>query len=167
MLHRHVPGLKGFPVYLCGPEAMMTGTRATLLELGVPEDQIKMETFTPAVEPASAMVESPVESAILPEGGSAGQLRPWEPGTVPIVQFLRSGEMAELPAGLTILEAAEDVGLDIPFECRSGICGQCKTKLLAGHVTMEVEDALSARDKSNGIILACQAHSSRDVAVDA
>ncbi len=76
-------------------------------------------------------------------------------------------KLAELPPDRTILEVAEDAGLEIPFECRSGICGQCKTRLLEGRVTMDVEDALSPADKAKGIILACQARSAGDVAIDA
>ena len=86
---------------------------------------------------------------------------------IPTVHFRQSRKTTDLPARLTILEAAEDVGVEIPFECRSGICGQCKTRLLEGQVTMDVEDALAPGDKANGIILACQAHSDNDVTVDA
>lgn len=55
----------------------------------------------------------------------------------------------------------------MPFECRAGICGQCKTRLLKGSVTMAVEDALSPGDKAKGFILACQAHARSDIAIDA
>jgi ferredoxin len=67
----------------------------------------------------------------------------------------------------TILEASEDVGVDIDYSCRVGTCGICKTKLLSGKVTMEIEDALTGEDKAEGIILACQAKATEDVAVDA
>jgi ferredoxin len=166
MLRRLVPDLKKVPVYLCGPDPMMTGTRAILLESGVSEGQIRTEEFTSA-EPAIAMARGPVEENLPLEVVSAGESHGLADGAIPTVHFRRSGKVAELPTGLTILEAAEDAGLEIPFECRSGICGQCKTKLLAGQVTMDVEDALSAQDRSYGIILACQAHSARDVTVDA
>ena len=166
MLRRLIPNLKNLPVYLCGPDPMMTGTRAVLLELGVSEGQIKMEAFT-ATGPAIATPRGPAEDSLRPEGGIGGESSGLVGRSLPTVHFRRSGKVAELATGLSILEAAEDAGLEIPFECRSGICGQCKTKLLEGQVTMDVEDALSAADKSNGIILACQAHSARDVAVDA
>jgi ferredoxin len=66
-----------------------------------------------------------------------------------------------------VLEAAEECGVPIPFECRSGICGQCKTKLIAGQVVMEVQDALTSSDRANGWILACQARAAKDLIVDA
>jgi ferredoxin len=83
------------------------------------------------------------------------------------VRFLRAGKTAELPAGLTVLEAAEEAGVEIPFECRSGICGQCKTKLVSGRVSMEVQDALTPSDRSKGLILACQARAAGGLVVDA
>jgi ferredoxin len=66
----------------------------------------------------------------------------------------------------TLLEIAEDAGLTPDFECRSGICGRCKTKLLGGCVTMEVQDALDDTDKEQNIILLCQAKATESVTVD-
>ena len=67
----------------------------------------------------------------------------------------------------TILEAAEAAGVDLPWECRSGICGQCKVRLLSGRVVMEAEDALSPVEKRAGMILACQARAKTAVTVEA
>jgi ferredoxin len=39
--------------------------------------------------------------------------------------------------------------------------------MLAGSVTMEVQDALDAADKSKNFILLCQAKSSGDVTIEA
>jgi ferredoxin len=73
------------------------------------------------------------------------------------IVFKRTGRTGELPSDVTVLEAAENAGVEIPFECRSGICGQCKTTLISGQVTMDTEDALTSSDRSRGLILACQA----------
>ena len=66
-----------------------------------------------------------------------------------------------------MLEAAEDAGVAIPSECRSGICGQCKTTLVAGQVAMEVQDALTASERARGLILACQARPLCPIEVEA
>jgi ferredoxin len=66
-----------------------------------------------------------------------------------------------------VLEVAEECGVAIPFECRSGICGQCKTKLVSGKVAMDVQDALTPSDRAKGLILACQARAARDTVIDA
>jgi ferredoxin-NADP reductase len=97
-----------------------------------------------------------------PAGGDGG---PTPSGGT--VTFAKSGTTAALAPGQTVLEASEDVGVDIPYECRSGVCGQCKTKLLAGTVTMDVQDALSASEKSAGWILACQAQADEALTVEA
>ena len=46
------------------------------------------------------------------------------------VVFTRTGRTVELSSDSSVLEAAEDNGIEFPFECRSGICGQCKTQLV-------------------------------------
>ena len=85
---------------------------------------------------------------------------------MPNLSFRLSGVNAEQPAELSVLEVAEEAGVAIPFECRSGICGQCKTKLISGKVKMDVQDALTAGDRAKGLVLACQAHATRDCVFD-
>jgi ferredoxin-NADP reductase/DMSO/TMAO reductase YedYZ heme-binding membrane subunit len=146
-----VPDLSRGPAMLCGPDPMMTAMRALLVELGVPDAQIHQEAFIspPAVETTAPVDDAPAEAA-----GPAN------------IRFERTRKTAE-STELTVLEAAEDCGVAIPFECRSGICGQCKTRLISGKVTMEVQDALTSGDRAKGLILACQARAARDVVVDA
>jgi len=179
LLERVVPDLARGPVYLCGPDEMMTATRELLLAMGLPESQLKTEAFvspqpgTGDVADTGAQGDEAVadrlEATAAPDreglaaagGGGAG--RP----ALARVRFQRSRQVVQTSSAKTILEAAEEVGIDLPFECRSGICGQCKTKLVSGRVMMEAEDALSPAEKSRGLILACQAHAVGDVAIDA
>jgi ferredoxin-NADP reductase len=152
-----IPDVSRGPVLLCGPAPMMTAMREILVGMGVPDSDILQEKFVsrPDVEtPAGASISSAAEEP-LPEEVPAN------------IAFKRAGKTAEMPWDQTVLEAAEDAGVEIPFDCRSGICGQCKTRLLAGRVTMAVQDALTAADRARGFILACQAHALRDVEVDA
>ena len=71
------------------------------------------------------------------------------------------------PPRQTILELSEELGIGIEFSCRVGTCGICKVKMTSGEVDMEVEDALDAGDRAEGIILACQAKPKGEVAVEA
>ena len=175
LLEGFVPDLAKGPVYLCGPDGMMAATRALLLGLGLPEAQLKTEAFVSpqpgaAGEPEpQALTSSARVSAVLEATADADLTAAPRAtgGEGAHVRFARSGLEVEPSAGKTILETAEDAGVSIPFECRSGICGQCKTRLVSGRVTMDSEDALSATEKARGLILACQAHPSGDVAVDA
>ena len=69
--------------------------------------------------------------------------------------------------GQTILEAALAHDLSYPHGCRSGNCGACKSELLSGNVEMSPfsEYALTAAERSSGLILACRAVPWSDCAV--
>jgi len=165
LIEGFVPHLTRGPVLLCGPAPMMTAMRQLFVAIGVPDAEVLEEAFVspPTRQAADAAHETTVDAiaalatAVEADGESTES---------PTVQFTRANKSVEL-AGLTVLEAAEDAGIAIPFECRSGICGQCKTRLVSGRVTMEVQDALTASDRSKGLILACQARPVRDCVVDA
>ena len=173
-----VPGIEKRRIHLCGPPPMMDAIRRVLAELGVPPDQIKTEAFGPAM----GLVPPPRPSPPPPPPASVTQLlQRVEGNTVPpgglpeaeagpataTLSFARSGKAAPLPPDKTVLEVAEAIGVPIDYSCRVGTCGICKTKLLAGQVTMEVQDALTDEDKASGVILACQARSLGNVTVDA
>jgi ferredoxin len=81
--------------------------------------------------------------------------------------FSRSAKSVALAPDKSLLEIAEDAGVNIDFECRSGICGRCKTRLLGGCVTMETQDALNSDDKAKNIILMCQARATGPLTVEA
>ena len=155
MIRDFVPDLTRVRAMLCGPDAMMTAARALLVGLGVPDGEIHQEAFLspppPVERPASAADEDPP----LPDGETA------------TVEFARSGVTAVVTNATTLLEAAEENGVELPFECRSGVCGQCKTRLVLGRVRMETSDALTPRDRERGVVLACQAHATRNCVVDA
>jgi ferredoxin len=119
--------------------------------MGIPDEDVHQEAF---ISPPTPKQGEPEPADEVPEG-------------VRNLAFARSGKSVKLTNGLTVLEAAEECGIDIPFECRSGICGQCKTRLVSGRVAMEVQDALTATDRSKGLILACQAVCTNDAVVDA
>lgn len=150
LLTRVVPDFPSRRVHLCGPPPMMDAVKKILAGAGVPAEQVRTELF------------------LAPERPSAIQPLPAELSTV-IAEctFTRSGKKALLTPERTVLEAAEEVGVVIPYSCRQGFCGECKTRLVSGQVTMEVEDGLSAQDRAAGYILACQAKSLASVAVEA
>jgi ferredoxin-NADP reductase len=156
-----IPELATRLVYICGPDAMMAMTIQVLKDLGVPTEQIKSEEFVPAkrvdpgAEPGKTCVPVAASAAALPGNGK------------PTLTFSRSAKSVALTPDKSLLEIAEDAGVNIDFECRSGICGRCKTRLLGGCVMMETQDALDDGDKSRDIILMCQAKATELVTVEA
>ncbi len=163
LLRRAVPSIATRLVHLCGPDEMMESLKVVLRDLGVPDDRVAVESFTRAVHPDAerdgAMQPAPTPAAAGANGAAVAG--------APSITFARSGKSAPITNGQTVLEAAEALGVDIPYDCRAGICGTCKTKLLDGHVTMDMEAALGTRDRASNVILCCQAHCLDAVIVDA
>lgn len=155
LLAQSVPDLSTRRIHVCGPPAMMDATRAMLADLGVKPGQVFTEAFGPAEK--KEVRQSTVQTAMVEA----------PPETTPVVSFAISQKAAPLPADTSVLEAAEHVGVSIDNSCRAGTCGLCKVKLLKGAVTMAVEDSLSPEEKSQGIILACQAKSKSNIEVEA
>jgi len=153
MLAAFVPSFTRGPVMMCGPGPMMNGMRKMLVGMGVPDGEITQEEFISAL---------PVQTA----PGQADPSEELPEGVMPSLAFQKSGVTADQPPELTVLEVAEEAGVTIPFECRSGICGQCKTRLISGKVKMDVQDALTPHDRAMGLILACQARATRDCVFD-
>jgi ferredoxin-NADP reductase/DMSO/TMAO reductase YedYZ heme-binding membrane subunit len=161
MIESFVPGLKRGPVLVCGPDPMMAAVRRVLVDgIGIPDAEVLQEAFVSPPSPTDPA------GAIAVEREDA-RTQPVSDDVPARVTFERAGKTAELTTGLTVLEAAEDAGVAIPFECRSGICGQCKTRLVSGTITMAVQDALTAADRSKQLILACQARPVGNVVIDA
>ncbi|MBR0839645.1 2Fe-2S iron-sulfur cluster binding domain-containing protein [Bradyrhizobium liaoningense] len=165
-LTQAVPDLARRRVHLCGPPGMMDALRRTLIGLGVPREQIRTEAFGPA----RGAVPPPGEIAAgaqRPEGEAGNRGAAVVGPATATIRFARSGKVAALPPDKSVLEVAEGAGVSIDYSCRAGVCGVCKTHLLQGNVTMEVQDALTADDKASGLILACQAKSVGNLVVEA
>lgn len=148
LLGNAVAGLASRRIHLCGPPPMIDALKNALADLGVPKDQVKTELFlSPEVK-----IASPTAAAV---------------GVTAMCTFVRSGKKAPLAPDRTVLEVAEAVGVTIDYSCRQGFCGVCKVKLVAGRVSMAIEDGLSSKEKATGWILACQAKADADVSVEA
>ncbi|GJL49213.1 MAG: oxidoreductase [Nitrospirales bacterium] len=155
LLAQWVPDISSKWVHLCGAPPMMEAVKQMLAELGASGEMIHTENFGSQQKPQPRAVER--ERARQATGVEKG-------GTV---TFQRADKSTELLPDETVLEASERVAVDIDYSCRTGSCGVCKVKLLSGSVTMEVEDGLDPEDQTAGMILACQAKSTGNVAVDA
>lgn len=154
MIITSVPEIALSRVHICGPIAFMDEIKKILVELNVPREVIKIESF------GSVRKDEP----ITPLGRDRKQTIV---STSTTVNFSLSGKKAALPQSMTLLEAAESVGVNIYNSCRAGTCGECKVKLLSGNVSMEIQDSLSEEDKRAGLILACQAKATENIIVEA
>lgn len=112
----------GTHLYVCGPGGMIESVIAAAHAAGWPRSHLHWERFT------------------APPAG-----KPFE------VTLSRSGKRITVPPEMSLLEAIEAAGVDAPFLCRGGACGQCETTVLALDGTLLHHDVyLSADQKASG-----------------
>jgi ferredoxin-NADP reductase len=148
LIRATVPDVAHSVCLICGPAAMIDQLKALLATLGVPASQVRSEVFEAAIAASSAR-EEPVASA-----APVASKRPAAAGCS--MRCERSGRTAPVAPGQTLLEAAEDAGVEVESLCRAGICGTCRVRVTAGEVECS-SDALSADEQADGFVLACVA----------
>ncbi|RWX81399.1 oxidoreductase [Neorhizobium lilium] len=97
----------GTHLYVCGPERMIDGILGDARIAGWPDSALHAERF------------------LAPEGG--------EPFAV---KLARSGIATLVGEHQTLLEAIEAAGVDAPYLCRGGACGQCETPIVSADGTL-------------------------------
>ncbi len=112
----------GTHLYVCGPSGMIDAVLGKATSLGWPKQNLHSERF----------------------------LAP-PPGHVFKAELKRSNKTITVGTHQSILEAVEAAGVDAPYLCRGGACGQCETSVLACDGTIEHHDIyLEPEDKISG-----------------
>ena len=81
----------------------------------------------------------------------------------------KSGQTIEVGSHQSILEAVEAAGVDAPFLCRGGACGQCETNVIACDGALEHNDIyLEPEDKASGkkIMICVSRVTGREIELD-
>jgi ferredoxin-NADP reductase len=102
-----VPDWRERQTWACGPEGMLNDAERVWSTAGI-AGQLHLERF--AVSKAAAHGQ----------GGT--------------VQFARSQKTVTVDGATPLMDAGEEVGIQMPFGCRMGICQSCVVSLLDGHV---------------------------------
>jgi ferredoxin-NADP reductase len=92
----------GTHLYVCGPSGMIDGILKAGLKAGWPEGNLHSERFLAPL-----------------------------PGKPFTIELLRSGKTVKVGHHESMLEAIEAAGVDAPYLCRGGACGQCETAVVA------------------------------------
>ncbi len=112
----------GTHLYVCGPAGMINGVLGKARAQGWPKQNLHSEEF------------------LAPPPGGAFQ-----------VNLARSGRTIDVAPHQSILEAVEAAGVDAPYLCRGGACGQCETAVISCEGTLEHNDHfLEPGDKASG-----------------
>lgn len=94
----------GTHAYVCGPGALLDTVTTLAAERGWPEERVHVERFAPL------------------------DLGPGRPFTVRVA----GNAAVEVPVGVTVLQALDGIGVRLPRLCERGVCGQCRTTVVAG-----------------------------------
>jgi len=115
----------GAAIYCCGPDRMLREVQQRV----VTRDDL--------------ILHSECFTGVTAAGGAAFQ-----------VQLHRSRHMLDVPDNRTVLQAVRDVVPGISVGCEQGICGACRTTILAGEA--DHRDALlSNEERAAGAMLIC------------
>ena len=112
----------GTHLYVCGPKGMLSWVRTSAAAAGWPSAAVHFEEF------------------LAPGSGQVFQ-----------AQLARTGKTITVGTHQSLLEAIEAAGVDAPYLCRGGACGQCETGVLACDGTILHRDHwLSAEEQAEG-----------------
>ncbi len=167
MLQLVAPDFGDRAVYVCGPDGFMRQTRSILADLNFPMPNYHEESFggppdTNAFKATATTLDLALEQATPMASPTLA------PTTSPGVIFTQSGQTLASDGTASVLELAEQAGVEIRSACRSGVCGACKVLTLQGQVRYETPPAaLTTADQQAGCILACVAYPVDNLAVDA
>jgi ring-1,2-phenylacetyl-CoA epoxidase subunit PaaE len=131
--------------YMCGPLPMMDSVRQSLDLLGIPAAHIFRESFF------SDQSKSADEKAVVVNSN--------KPGIQTVTILLEGKEYkVEVAPEESILQAALDDDIDMPYSCQSGLCTACRGKCLSGSVHLDEREGLSDSELKEGYVLTCVGH---------
>jgi len=136
-------GLVDTEFYLCGPFTYMRMIRLTLLYMGIEPAHIRKENFVlETVSVTDSLINFPPQT----------------------IRINFKNESYDLVVGenQSILQAALQNGIQLPYSCRNGICSACTALCKSGGVEMVKNDVLTDLDLSQGWVLTCTGHPVKD-----
>jgi ring-1,2-phenylacetyl-CoA epoxidase subunit PaaE len=132
-------------IYLCGPEEMIISSSQILIDEGNNKNNISFELFYS--KPAVEVTESSGAQAKIHYDDEVFEIN--------------------VPENMTILDAALQKNLDVPYSCQGGVCSSCIAKITSGSANMLQNNILTDSEIEEGLVLTCQAvPSSKDITID-
>jgi ferredoxin-NADP reductase/MOSC domain-containing protein YiiM/ferredoxin len=141
--------------YLCGPPPFMEEISAGLAAIGLGAANIHTEPFGPAPGLTPGIAATPPREPHPPPG---------EPGSGPTVEFARSDLAIPWSDDYgSLLEFAEACDVPVRWSCRTGVCHNCETTLVAGTLDYS-PDPVEPPNEGSALICCSRPHD--DVVLD-
>jgi ferredoxin-NADP reductase len=126
--------------YLCGPTPFMDEISAGLTAMGLDATRVHTEPFGPAAGLTPGIAAAPARAPHPPAGRA---------GDGPAVEFARSDLAVRWTDDYTsLLELAEACDVPVRWSCRTGVCHNCETTLIAGGLDYDPEPVEPPADGS-------------------
>ena len=122
--------------FICGPEAMIYSTSDDLLTKKVSKDNILYELFTTS---------------------KANAKEPNKGITKLDIVYDDETHALEVVSGKTVLDAAIESDVDVPYSCQGGVCSSCIARVVEGSAKMKTNQILTEEEIDEGLVLTCQA----------
>lgn len=155
LLDKWIPLANIHTTFICGPEEMMLTVSDVLKNRGVPKERIKFELFTSSQK--GRKQEKPQVTAKVQNSTRACVATVILDGAAQTFEFSKND--------VSILDAALDNSMDVPYSCKAGICSTCRARILEGEVEMLVNHALEDYEVQQGYVLSCQCFPLTDTVV--
>jgi ferredoxin-NADP reductase/MOSC domain-containing protein YiiM/ferredoxin len=141
--------------YLCGPVSFMDEMSAGLAAMGIDAARIHTEPFGPAAGLTPGIAATPARAPHPPDGS---------PGEGPRIEFARSDLAIPWDDDYgSLLELAEACDVPVRWSCRTGVCHNCETTLIAGSLDYDPDPVEPPAD---GSALICCSRPREDLALD-
>ncbi|GCE31715.1 sulfurase [Dictyobacter alpinus] len=141
--------------YLCGPQQFLQDLTAGLTAWGVTSEHLHSESFGPGTALNPGVVKTAARTPHQPAGATASG---------PLISFARSGLAVHWdPAFQSILELAEACDVPVRWSCRTGVCHNCESGLIAGRVSYQPDPLEPPAD---GNLLICCSRPEGEIVVD-
>ena len=141
--------------YLCGPAPFMDEISAGLAAIGLDASHIHTEPFGPAPGLTPGIASTTARPPHAPAG---------KPGTGPTIEFARSNLAVHWSDDYaSLLELAEACDIPVRWSCRTGVCHNCETTLIAGAVDYDPDPV---EPPAEGSALICCSQPPDDVVLD-
>jgi ring-1,2-phenylacetyl-CoA epoxidase subunit PaaE len=129
--------------YLCGPLPFMRMAEFTLRQIGFGQDQIRKEHF---------VIDAPPKTPLLTDTTSKKVT----------IHYRNQTHRIEVVYPMSILDAALQKGIELPYSCKGARCSTCAAYCVNGKIVMSMNEVLTDKDLEKGLVLTCVGFAATD-----